>query len=292
MPRSMTGFGAAETTVQGRRWGVEIRTVNGRALKCGCRVPDQLHGIETDIEKQVSQYLTRGSVTVTIRLHDESERAAAHLNLAVLRAYVRELRPVMEDVGVPMGAGDLLGLPGVVEEVEDETARTAAMSVLAGLIGDACGGVIAMREVEGRAVADDITNHLNTIAERLGEIREAAPNVSAAYQDRLRQRMDTLLAEVGAQARDEDILREVAVFAERTDIAEEIARLDTHLDQFGMMLNKQEGPVGRTLDFLSQEMLREANTMGSKCQDANVARRIVEIKGAVDRIKEQVQNIE
>jgi len=292
MPRSMTGFGAAETTAQGRQWCVEIRTVNGRALKCGCRIPEQLHGIETEIEQHVSRYVMRGSVTVTVRLHDESERAAAHLNLAVLRAYVRELRPVMEDVGLPMGAGDLLGLPGVVEEVEDETARAAAMSVLEGLIAEACERVVAMRTAEGLALVDDISGHLNTIAERLSEIREAAPNVSAAYQTRLRQRMDTLLAEVGAQARDEDILREVAVFAERTDIAEEIARLDTHLDQFGSMLQQQDGPVGRTLDFLSQELLREANTMGSKCQDAEVARRIVEIKGAVDRIKEQVQNIE
>ena len=292
MPRSMTGFGAAETTVQGRRWGIEIRTVNGRALKCGCRIPEQLHGIETEIEQQVSRYLIRGSVTVTVRLHDESKRAAAHLNMAVLRAYVRELRPVMKDVGLPLGAGDLLALPGVVEEVEDETARAAAMSVLEGLIADACGDVVAMRDAEGCALVSDIEGYLSTIAERLAEIRVAAPNVSAAYQARLRQRMDMLLAEVGAQARDEDILREVAVFAERTDIAEEIARLDTHLDQFSSMLKQQDGPVGRTLDFLSQELLREANTMGSKCQDAEVARRIVEIKGAVDRIKEQVQNIE
>jgi uncharacterized protein (TIGR00255 family) len=288
----MTGFGAAETAADGRRWGVEIRTVNGRALKCGCRIPDQLHGIETEIEKQVARYLLRGSVTVTVRLHDESARAAAHLNIAVLRAYMQELRPVMDEVGVGLSAGDVLGLPGVVEEVEDESARKAAMGVLEGLIADACSHVVGMRQTEGAALVDDISGHISIIADRLDEIRLAAPSISEAYQARLYQRMNTLLEEVSAKAREEDVLREVAVFAERTDIAEEISRLDTHLEQFGVMLKQNESPIGRTLDFLSQEMLREANTMGSKCQDADVARRIVEIKGAIDRIKEQVQNIE
>ncbi|MCH2135135.1 MAG: YicC family protein [Phycisphaerales bacterium] len=292
MPRSMTGFGAAEATAHGRRWGVEIRTVNGRALKCSCRIPEQLHGIETQLEQQVARHLARGAVTVTVRLHDESERAAAHLNLAALQAYIRELRPVMDSAGLELGAGDLLGLPGVVEEVEDETARNEAMSVLEALIAAACVAVTRMREAEGAALVTDVRGHIDTIASHLETIREGAPDISAAYQARLRQRMDTLLAQVGAQARDEDILREVAIFAERTDIAEEITRLATHLEQFRGLLDQAEGPVGRTLDFLSQEMLREANTMGSKCQDAEMAGHIVQIKGAIDRIKEQVQNIE
>lgn len=292
MPRSMTGFGAAETAADDRRWQVEIRTVNGRALKCGCRIPEQLHGIETDIEKEVAKHLSRGSVTVTVRLHDESDRAAAHLNLEVVRAYIRELAPLMQEAGLTVSAGDLLSLPGVVEEVEDEDARSSAMPVLRTLIAEACAGVIAMREAEGQALFNDVKGHLDSIADVLAQVQARAPEIAAAYQDRLKQRMDSMLLELGAQSREEDIIREVAIFAERTDIAEEISRLGTHVEQFAELLGKGDGQIGRTLDFLAQEMLREANTMGSKCQDASMARCIVEIKGAVDRIKEQVQNIE
>jgi uncharacterized protein (TIGR00255 family) len=288
----MTGFGSAQATADGRRWQVEVRTVNGRALKCNCRIPDQVHGIEIEVEKVIGTHLSRGSVTVTIRLHDESERAAAHVNVAALQAYVRALRPVMDEAGLTLGAGDLLALPGVVEEVEDEEIRGSCMQVLRDLIDEACNGVNAMRTAEGEALEKDINGHLSIIGTLLHEVEAQAPAVAAAYQDRLRQRMNTLLAEVGATARDEDLLREVAIFAERTDIAEEISRLGIHLDQFAVLLARSDGPTGRTMDFLTQEMLREANTMGSKCQDADVARCIVEIKGAVDRIKEQVQNIE
>lgn len=292
MARSMTGFGAAETAAGDRRWQVEIRTVNGRALKCGCRIPERLHGIETDIEKEVAKHLARGSVTVTVRLHDESDRAAAHLNLEVVRAYIRELAPVMQEAGLTVSAGDLLSLPGVVEEVEDEDARSSAMPVLRSLIAEACGGVITMREAEGQALFNDVKGHLDSITDVLAQVQAKAPKIAAAYQDRLKQRMDSMLSELGAQSREEDIIREVAIFAERTDIAEEISRLGTHVEQFAELLGNGDGQIGRTLDFLAQEMLREANTMGSKCQDASVARCIVEIKGAVDRIKEQVQNIE
>ena len=292
MPRSMTGFGSAQTTADGRRWQVEVRTVNGRALKCNCRIPDQVHGIETEVERIIGGHLSRGSVTVTIRLHDESERAAAHVNVAAMQAYLQALRPVMEDAGLELAAGDLLALPGVVEEVDDEELRASCMPVLQALIEEACNGVNTMRDAEGAALSKDINGHMSVICTLLQEIKADAPAVAEAYQDRLRQRMNALLVDVGAQARDEDLLREVAIFAERTDIAEEISRLGTHLDQFALLLERSDGPTGRTMDFLAQEMLREANTMGSKCQDADVARRIVEIKGAVDRIKEQVQNIE
>jgi uncharacterized protein (TIGR00255 family) len=139
----------------------------------------------------------------------------------------------------------------------------------------------------------DLHGHCDVIAGHLQVIAERAPVVVELYQERLSQRMKTLLAREGTALRDEDLLREVAIFAERSDIAEEVSRLQGHLVQFQEIIDDRSGqPVGRTLDFLSQEMLREANTIGSKCLDVEVSRRIVEIKGGIDRVKEQAQNVE
>jgi uncharacterized protein (TIGR00255 family) len=150
-----------------------------------------------------------------------------------------------------------------------------------------------MRRREGKSLEEDLVNQLVKISENLSHIKDRAPEIVAEYQKRLRQRMETLFAEVGVNLTEQDTLREVAIFAEKTDIAEEIARLDGHIDQFRDLIGGPENePIGRTLDFLSQEMLRESNTIASKCLDGETSRRIVEIKGAVDRIKEQVQNAE
>jgi uncharacterized protein (TIGR00255 family) len=142
-------------------------------------------------------------------------------------------------------------------------------------------------------LVDDLRSHRDYIATRLTEIRGLAPGVVADYEQRLRQRIDLLLKEIDRQVDPADLVREIAVYAERTDIAEEIKRLGAHLDQFGELLTTSQGrPIGRTLDFLAQEMLREANTIASKSPDADISRRTVEIKGAIDRIKEQCQNVE
>ena len=149
-----------------------------------------------------------------------------------------------------------------------------------------------MRRREGETLLADLQSILVEIREGLDVIRERAPQVIKDYEDRLKQRMESLLATVGSSAGQEDVLREVAIFAEKSDIAEEVSRLAGHLEQFTELItSSNEDPVGRTLDFLTQEMLRETNTIGSKCLDAEVSRRIVLIKGSIDRLKEQVQNI-
>jgi uncharacterized protein (TIGR00255 family) len=150
-----------------------------------------------------------------------------------------------------------------------------------------------MRIHEGETLRADLVSHLETIQSNLREIATRAPDVVEGYQKRLRQRMESLLQEVGRAVEEHDLLREVAVFAERSDIAEEISRLQGHVDQFkAIMADDDNQLAGRTLDFLAQEMLREANTIGSKCLDGEISHRIVEAKGAIDRVKEQVQNIQ
>jgi uncharacterized protein (TIGR00255 family) len=285
----MTGFGAAQTVEDGCRIGVEIRSVNGRYLKCVTRLPDELLGLEPMIERAVGAVLTRGTVTVSIRFVDASAEAAVDINVAALARYLEQLQTV---VGEQVDASALLGLPGVLAQSSAGSRREDVGETVEQLVTQAVHQVVEMRKQEGAATAVEIKQCLDAIATRLEAIRERAPQVVEAFESRLRQRMEQLLSEVDAEVRPEDLLREVAVFAERSDIAEEVARLDGHLTQFNQILDREGELVGRTLDFLSQEMLREANTIGSKCLDSEVGRMIVEIKGHVDRVKEQVQNLE
>lgn len=287
----MTGFGAAQAVEGGCRYSVEIRSVNGRFLKCVPRVPDDLHGLEPEIERTVAGVLRRGSVTATVRLTDESAKAAVPINVAALEQYIAQLQPLATK-SHPIDIASLIHLPGVISAEASDSHLQAAKPIVLGLVAEAVTQVDAMRTHEGAALAADISAHLDKIQAQLDRIHGRAPQVVEAYQQRLRQRMESLLAEVNAEVRDEDLLREVAVFAERTDIAEELARLSAHLNQFRELLGNETELVGRTLDFLCQEMLREANTIGSKCLDSEVARCVVEVKGAVDRVKEQVQNLE
>ncbi|MDP6478442.1 MAG: YicC/YloC family endoribonuclease [Phycisphaerales bacterium] len=292
MPRSMTGFGAAQSVEGGCRYGVEIRSVNGRFLKCVPRVPDDLHGLEPEIERAVGEVLRRGSVTVTVRLTDESAKAAVPINVAALEQYVTQLQPLATKFSHRLDIASLIHLPGVISAEAGDSHLEVAKPVVLDLVAEAVRQVDSMRLHEGTSLATDIASHLEKIKSQLDRIHARAPQVVEAYQQRLRQRMESLLAEVDADVRQEDLLREVALFAERTDIAEELARLSAHLDQFRELLGNETDLVGRTLDFLCQEMLREANTIGSKCLDTEVARCVVEVKGAVDRVKEQVQNLE
>ncbi|MCA9291390.1 MAG: YicC family protein [Phycisphaerales bacterium] len=291
----MTGFGSASTEVGGSHYVVEIRSLNNRYLKVQVRLPEELQGLEGELESLVSKRLTRGSIVVTVRLADNSAEAAAKINVRAVERYLDQLLavPRIDHDSTRVDLGTLLSLPGVivVDTGEDRLAR--AREALLGLAGEACDHLLVMRTREGGDLQAELHRHCDVIADRLEFITEHAPRVVTLYQDRLRQRMNMLLSEIGSEARDEDLLREVATFAERADIAEEISRLGGHLDHFRSIIDSDaDDPAGRTLDFITQEMLREANTMGSKCLDGDIARRTVEIKGAIDRIKEQVQNVE
>jgi uncharacterized protein (TIGR00255 family) len=288
----MTGFGTAQSVEGGCRYGVEVRSVNGRFLKCVPRLPDELHGLEPEIERAIGEVLRRGSVTVSVRFVDESAMAAAPINVAALQRYIEQIEPLINGPSHCLDIASLVSLPGVIAAEAGDSHLESARLVVLGLVAEAVKQVESMRVREGAALAVDISSHLDTIQTRLDRIHARAPQVVEAYQQRLRQRMESLLAEVEANVRQEDLLREVAVFAERTDIAEELARLAAHIDQFRELLGSEIDLVGRTLDFLCQEMLREANTIGSKCLDTEVARCVVEVKGSVDRVKEQVQNLE
>ncbi len=219
----------------------------------------------------------------------------AKINTGALNSYIQQIRTLPEFGGnAKVDLAALLNLPGVLQPPSDEEARfEAARIAIMPLVDKACEQLTQMREREGRALVDDLRANLSYIADRLKLIQERAPGVVADYEQRLQSRIENLLREAEASVEPGDLIREIAAYAERTDIAEEIKRLSTHLTQFEELLAGANGkPVGRTLDFLAQEMLREANTIASKSPDAFISRNTVEIKGSIDRLKEQVQNIE
>ena len=296
MIRSMTGFGSATADADGCRFSVEVKSVNNRFFKATVRLPEELSTLETELETALAKRLGRGSVMVLVRFVPGGAVATAEVNpdaarsalTALLAALPTELR---DRATVDLGA--LLAVPGVLRTDGVEKLVDMARPILARLLDEACDRVLAMRTREGESIHRELLRFGDAIRTALLSVSERAPMATSAYQDRLRARMNSLLSEVGATAAEQDLLREVAVFAERSDVAEEVARLTGHLHQFEQVISpKHAEPAGRTLDFLSQEMLREANTIASKSQDVEIARRVVEMKTAIDRIKEQAANAE
>lgn len=296
MIRSMTGFGEASTQVGGAHYFVEVRSLNSKYFKAIIRLPEELQLLEAEIETQLRHRLQRGSVFMTANYSDVTGEFAYQVNDKAISRYIEQLRKVPQvaagQVQIDMGA--LLTLPGVLQPPADEEQRLAhARGALHDLVDKACDKVIGMRTREGAYVMADLNSHREEIANRLKDISERSPQVSSEFEKKLRARIAQLVKEAGLNVEPVDIIREIAIAAERSDISEEIARLSGHLDQFAHLTSgKDAKPVGRTLDFLTQEMLREANTIASKCGDAEISRWTVEIKGAIDRIKEQVQNVE
>ncbi len=314
----MTGYGEATCEVAGAHYFLEIRSLNSRYFKATIRLPEEFQGLEAEFESELRRRLGRGSVTLTAKCAESSAGAAHTINHEALAAYIEQIRKVPQfgasgDVKLDLGA--LLTLPGVLqpppnEEARLEQARTAWM----GLLEKAGARLIAMRTREGAALREDLVCHRDVILDRLKIVKERTPKMVEVYETRLRQRIEMMMQDPALKASPVDLIREIAVFAERSDISEEITRLSGHMEQYTDLLSGRlsgeaveksagksgggsggsgpNGGVGRTLDFLAQEMLREANTMASKSSDSTISKCIVEIKGAIDRIKEQVQNVE
>lgn len=293
MLRSMTGFGSAGGMVEGVEYGVEIRSVNNRYLKCVIKLPESWSHAEAEIEKLLRERLQRGTVTLTVRMRVPDEQAACHVNTAALSAYLDQIR-VLEVDANPMlrvDLGSLLLLPGVCEppSLADLCERT--QEGLMALIGQALEALVKMRRLEGGALKADLLGNCAAIESHLEVVQARAPEVVVGYHQRLGQRVAELTRAGQVDIDQDQLAREVAIFAERCDIAEEISRLGGHIEQFRQTVTAPE-PTGRKLDFIAQEMLREANTIAAKASDAEIGRAVVDIKTSIDRIKEQVQNVE
>ncbi len=294
MIRSMTGYGAAELGEDGVAYSVEVRTVNHRYLKLSIKLPEHLQFLESDIEKLLRARLARGSVSCTLRTRSEFQSGLRSLNMDAVQRYVTLLSSVAMPDGVTptIDLAMVATLPGVCEGPElDEATRKIHASAAAKLTGLALDDVIEMRDREGQALRDDLAVCCQAIRQELEGVAERAPTVIEEYHERLQQRVSVLTKAAQLELDADSLIREVAVFADRADISEEIARLRSHLVQFDKICERNDA-AGRTLDFLTQELLREANTIASKSNDAVIARGVVEIKRWIDRLKEQVQNVE
>jgi len=293
MLHSMTGFGDAQVEEGGLVYHVEIRSFNQRYFKPTLHLPDEFGYLESDVERLLRSLLTRGSVTLRLYVRALGSQAAVEINQPAVQAYVAQLREAAgEDERLTIDLATLLTLPGVCQTPElTEGQRAQRWQMVERLTQQALQKLIAMRAAEGQALAADLKRHCATIASALAAVRARAPVVLTEYRDRLKARITELIADSSVRLAEDDLLKEVSIYAERSDISEELSRLAGHLEQFLAVMDARE-PPGRKLEFIAQEMLREANTMGSKTGDAQIARQIIEVKSAIDRIKEQVANAE
>lgn len=282
--RSMTGFGAARCESDTLTVSVEAKAVNGRFLKVSLKAPPSLSVHELDLETIAKQKLRRGSVTITVYLQGRTPEAFVAIDETVVRAY----QEVFRRLGLPEDR--IPTMPGVVaarsEPVSDEDWQQVA-----GAVGDALEQLIAMREREGGALASALGGMLDAIDDLRERVAERSPVVVREYRDKLATRIAALLGDQEIELDPDALAREVALFADRCDVTEEIDRLAAHVDQARQLL-AGGGEVGRKLEFLAQEMHREVNTIGSKSNDIDLSRTVVDLKSTLEKIKEQVANIE
>jgi uncharacterized protein (TIGR00255 family) len=294
----MTGFGDATEQAGGTQYSVELRSLNNRYFKATIRLPEEIASLEAELESLLRNKLNRGSITALIKMRGNSSSVGDQINEAALLAYLDRLetlhaRFAERDQAVQIDLANLLALPGVLQSADDSQVLGNARPVVLRLASMACDKVMAMRNAEGKAVGEDLARQRSTIRTRIDEIAGRAGGVLEEYHVRLRNRVNDLLAKAELKVDERDLIREVAIFADRSDISEEINRTRGHLEQFEQIVgSKTTESVGRTLEFLAQELLREANTISSKSNDAVISKAIVEVKGAIDRIKEQAANVE
>lgn len=295
MLNSMTGFARVCREIGGINYAVEIRTVNNRYFKPSIRLPETTAFLEQDIEKFLRQQIYRGTVNYFLRYKNTSGEPMYEIDAAALKNYVAKLNSISRpDGGIEcrINLADLLLLPGVVrsQEPENEQAQQLRKAVLE-VTAQALEQLKAMRRQEGQALAEDLVQQCGQIKSLLEGIKTRKHIVVNEYKDRLAARVKELLGSARLELDSDTLAREVALFADRSDIGEEVIRLGSHIEQF--IASCQTGEyAGRKLDFISQEMLRETNTIASKASDAKICLDVVQIKSCIERIKEQVQNVE
>ena len=291
---SMTGYGEAQGEGDGVSYAVEVKTVNNRYLKTMIKLPELASFLEEDIDKLLRKNILRGTVNYVLRLKDTSAIALFDIDEKALQAILEKLSRAgsSSSINGAIDISNLLTLPGIIQPALPDKERAGQIRELVLEISQkAMDKLQRMRATEGDYLEADIKKCCTIIEEGLGQVRGRSAIVIKEYADKLKKRVNELLAHAELKIDEGILAREVAIFAERSDISEEIARLDSHLLQFAQCCRGSD-QAGRRLDFISQEMLREANTIASKASDTETTRYVVDIKCQIDRIKEQVQNIE
>lgn len=293
----MTGFGRSCGDVDGRPWVFEIKTVNHKYQDIRFRLPSWLTELEEPLRRQISAAIGRGrvEVSVTALSGDDPGVARIEVDLELAQALVDAHTQLADalDVPVRLDTRVLSGWHGVLTPVRKARDANDVMPEIMPLFQHAIEALVAMRDEEGSRLEQVLRKHIAVLGAHVADVEKRAPEISLAYQTRLEMRMAELLERVSVEVDSRRILQEVAVFSERCDVAEELARMRGHLGHVETLIEADASDaVGRRLDFLCQEMLREVNTIGSKIQDPNVTRSVVSMKSELERFREQIQNVE
>ena len=288
----MTGYGRAVETVNGREFTVELRSVNNRYLDCSVRLPRMLSFAEDAVKQAVKASISRGKVDVFITVRSEAgDEVQVSLNKSVLQSYLAAMHQMVDEFGVKddISVYAVSRLPEVFVIEKPQVDEEQLMADLMSVVGKALEGYDAMRSTEGEALDKDLRSRGETILTLVSQVEAGNGKTVSDYRARLEAKIKEVLANTAID--ESRILTEAAIFADKVAVDEETVRLRSHLKQMNSMLTTG-GAVGRKLDFLLQEMNREANTIGSKCTDVALARVVVDIKAELEKIREQTQNIE
>lgn len=291
MIRSMTGFGAGRGSAAGEDVDVEVRSVNHKFCEVKVRSPRELGSVDLEVTRTVKERLARGGVEVTVRRATAGSSLAPRVDVGLAESYARAFAEIQARLGLPgsVTLAEVLAADGVVRLEERAVDPEGVAVALRAALDAALDALVAMREREGGALARDLGGRLDLIEGLVGQVQALSPRTVEHYRARLEERIAELAR--GIQLDPARLAQEVALFADRVDVAEEITRLGSHVAQVRALLASRE-PAGRKLDFLVQEMHREVNTIGSKSQSAEIAAIVVSLKAEVERMREQVQNVE
>lgn len=290
----MTGFGEAHCQQDGLAVAIEVRTINSRYFKLVVRCAEGYSALEPEIEQIVREQIKRGTLQVNLRVDRPHSPDEFQVNVAVLEGYRKQLEEVRTrwQLPTPIALEPMLQLPGVIDESAAGAENAAGdWPLISRTLKAALANLAHMRQEEGKAMSADLTSNLSQIAQQLTEVEQRAPAVLDAYRVRLEERLRNFMAEHAVDFQASDLIREIGIHADRGDISEEIVRLKSHIDQFGTFMGLAES-AGRKLEFLTQEMFREVNTIGSKSNDVAIARHVIEMKAAIEKIREMIQNVE
>ena len=292
MIKSMTGFGAGDAETADFKVHIEVKAVNQRFLETNYHMPYSMNMFENQLTKKIKEYASRGKLDINIRFQDLRDKAVTvKVDKGLVAAYGQALQEISSqlELSAPVTAAQIASYPDVLKLNEENADLEAAQPVLMQAMEQALESFVAMREAEGQNIQRDLLARIGTLENFVGELEKLAPEIVAAY----RQRLENLLREYLAKEDIEEsrIIQEVALFTDKVHYTEETVRLRSHFDQFRQIITAGE-PVGRKLDFLIQEMNREINTVASKANSAGAAQFVVDVKSEIEKIREQIQNIE
>lgn len=292
MIKSMTGFGAGDAETADFKVHIEVKAVNQRFLETNYHMPYSMNMFENQLTKKIKEYASRGKLDINIRFQDLRDKAVTvKVDKGLVAAYGQALQEISSqlELSAPVTAAQIASYPDVLKLNEENADLEATQPVLMQAMAQALESFVAMREAEGQNIQRDLLARIDTLENFVEELEKLAPEIVAAY----RQRLENLLREYLAKEDIEEsrIIQEVALFTDKVNYTEETVRLRSHFDQFRQIITAGE-PVGRKLDFLIQEMNREINTVASKANSAGAAQFVVDVKSEIEKIREQIQNIE